>query len=824
MTETGYNKFRVTELDSEGLYKTEYSGYDDNTTHIITGNETTSSTIRKAVITNSYSSLSALNIYKTNVGGDANDEFTFKVYLNEKPYSGSYKIVSPSDSLKPEDWKNAQTTDGIIKLKGNQRAKIEGILPNTTYYVEEVENSNYVSNCTTNNASGILNQNISIRFQNTIKNTGLSISKTAVGAEAKDAEDVFEFLVSLKMTGDTAYVPYAGAYSIQQNGKTGDSIQISDGKVRLKAGELAVLKDIPLGTEYKIEEIAHDKYTLSKSSGTTGKITELGNLASFENSRKTASLVIKKVQNGGDANDIFRFKVTLNEAEYKGNYIVTDAADTTTTNTASDGWLSIKGGQQAEITGIAIGTVYKITEEDRADYEEQIQNAAGIIEEGENKNIETFVNNKIEKALIFSKSNLGGNQEDSFEFELKVDGKAYSGEYTLTDTDADGDAQTLSTSNGVISLKGGQQASVKLPVGSKYTLTERNKAGYTKQIPTTSTYVEGGEEPEITVGEGSAEGTMFDGLQRIDFSNLYTEKGLLEINKIREGGSPSDLFVFNVTINGVAYSGDYQIYTEDGMLIPGRHQTEDGTITMTGGGRILISGLNPGDTYTVSETSHPGYECDKPMQSGTISRSGTPEEGSYSVNRADFVNIHKTGGFSVYKNNLGGNTSDIFTFTALHEVTEPDEAGTSTIFEPFSGMPYKLYQETLGGWEPVLNDEEISFTTDAEGRFSLTGGQKAVFEDVDSNTKIRITEAEAEGYAASVRLNEGSEIDASEIVFTVTGDTNHEVVYINRIVEQNIEMPETGGMGVAGFAAISALLSAFAIVLLRRKKNSNESL
>lgn len=806
---------RVCEIDAENVYDKVYAGFNssDKDGGVIKIVKNTSVTI-----TNSYSKNYVLNIFKTNIGGDADDEFTFKVYLNEKPYNGSYNIATNDTN-----WKAEKTSDGIIKLKGNQRAKIQNLAPNATYFVEEVENPNYVSRCTTDNASGtIIRATTDVKFENTIKNTGLSISKTAVGAEAKDAEDVFEFLVSLKMTGDTAYVPYAGAYSIQQNGKIGDSIQISDGKVRLKAGQLAVLKDIPLGTEYKIEEIAHDKYTLSKSSGTTGKITELGNLATFENTRKTARLTIKKVQNGGDANDIFRFKVTLNEAEYKENYIVTDAAGTITTNTAADGWLSIKGGQQAEITGIAIGTVYKITEEDRADYEEQIQNAAGIIEEGENKNIETFVNNKIEKALIFSKSNLGGNQEDSFGFELKVDGKAYSGEYTLIN--ADGNKQTLTAEGGLITLKGGQQASVKLPVGSKYTLMERNKTGYTKQIPTTSTYVEGGEEPEITVGEGSAEGTMFDGLQRIDFSNLYTEKGLLEINKIREGGSPSDLFVFNVTINGVPYSGDYQIYTEDGMLIPGGHQTEGGKITMTGGGRILISGLNPGETYTVSETPHPDYECDKPMQSGTISRSGTPEEGSYSVNRADFVNVHKTGGFSVYKNNLGGNTSDLFTFTALHEVTETDEAGTSTIFEPFPGMPYKLYQETLGGWEPVLNDEEISFTTDAEGRFSLTGGQKAVFEDVDSNTKIRITEAEAEGYVASVRLNEGSEIDASEIVFIVTGDTNHEVVYINRIVEQNIEMPETGGMGVAGFAAISALLSAFAIVLLRRKKNSNESL
>ena len=593
--------------------------------------------------------------------------------------------------------------------------------------------------------------------------------------------------------------------------------------MRIKAGQLAVLKDIPLGSEYKVEEIAHDKYSLTEEKGTEGKITDLGNLATFVNTRKAAGLSIKKVQNGGDANDIFRFKVTLNEAEYTGSYTVKDAAGgTLATNTTEDGWLSIKGGQQAEITGIAIGSKYEIIEENRTDYDEQRLYAAGIIEEGENKNIETFVNDKIEKALIFSKSNIGGNREDSFAFELKVDGKAYSGEYTLTD--ADGKKQTLTAEDGLITLKGGEQASVKLPVGSKYTLVEKDKTGYTKQIPTTSTYVEGGETPEIKVGEGTAAGTMFDGLQRIDFSNLYTEKGLLEINKIREGGSPSDLFAFNVTINGVSYNGDYQIYTEDGMLIPGRHQTEDGKITMTGGGRILISGLDPRAEYTVTETTHPDYKCDKPTQTGTITKDGTPEEGRYSVNYADFVNVHKTGGFSVYKNNLGGNTSDSFTFTALHEVTETDEAGTSTIFEPFSGMPYKLYQETLGGWEPVLNGEEIYFYTDAEGRFNLTGEQKAVFEDVDTGAKIRITEAEAEGYAASVRLDEGSETDASEIIFTVTGDTNHEVVYINRIVEQNIEMPETGGMGVAGFAAISALLSAFAIVLLRRKKNSNESL
>lgn len=819
-----YTRFRVTEKDATGIYEKSGLAFDKSDNENARWEITIKGGHRDTRITNKVPAekLNAINIYKTNVGGDKDDEFTFKVYLNEKPYSGSYKIVSPSDSQKPEDWKSTQTTDGIIKLKGNQRAKIEGILPNTAYYVEEVENPNYVSECTTDNASGTLNKNnISVRFRNTIKNTGLSISKTTVGAEEKDAADVFKFLVTIKIPGETDYAPYAGSYSIQQDGKTGGDIQISDGIVQINANQLAVLKDLPVGSEYKVEEIAHDKYTLKSKTGNEGKITELGNLATFENTRKTAGLTIKKVQNGGAAGDIFRFKVTLNEAEYKGNYIVTDAAGTTTTNTAAGGWLQLKGGQQAEITGIPIGAKYEITEKDRPDYDEQRLYAAGFIEEGENKNIETFVNDKIEKALIFSKSNIGGNREDSFEFDLKVDGKAYSGEYTLTD--ADGNEQTLPAAGGLITLRGGQQASVKLPVGSKYTLMERDKAGYTKQIPTTSTYIDGGEAPEITVDAGKAEGTMFDGLQRIDFSNLYTEKGILEINKIREGGSPSDLFDFNVKINGKPYSGIYQIYTEDGMLIPGEHQTEDGTITITGGGRILISGLNPGDMYTVTETLNPDYKCDNPTQTGTISKDGTPEEGSYSVNCADFVNVHTIGGFSVYKNNLGGNTSDVFTFTALREVTETDGEGTNTTaFEPFTGIHYRLYQEIIGGWEPVLNGEDIYFYTDAEGNFYLTGGQKAVFEDVDTGAKIRITEAEAESYATTVRLDEDSERDSKEITFTVTGDTSHEVVYINRIIEEDIEMPETGGTGTmmfAGFSALSAALAAICLYRRRREKS-----
>ena len=114
------------------------------------------------------------------------------------------------------------------------------------------------------------------------------------------------------------------------------------------------------------------------------------------------------------------------------------------------------------------------------------------------------------------------------------------------------------------------------------------------------------------------------------------------------------------------------------------------------------------------------------------------------------------------------------------------------------------------------------FATDAEGRFSLTGGQKAVFEDVDTGAKIRITEADAEGYTVSVRLDENSEKETGTIDFTVTGDTSHEVVYINRIIEQDIVMPETGGTGTMMFAGFSLLSAATALILLIRKRKMDE--
>ena len=61
---------------------------------------------------------------------------------------------------------------------------------------------------------------------------------------------MFKFRVTIKMPGETDYTPYVGTYSIQQDGKTGGDIQISDGIVQIKANQLAVMKDIPVGSEY----------------------------------------------------------------------------------------------------------------------------------------------------------------------------------------------------------------------------------------------------------------------------------------------------------------------------------------------------------------------------------------------------------------------------------------------------------------------------------------------------------------------------------------------------------------------------------------------
>lgn len=753
-------QFRVREIDVSGLFTPFYKylgkSYRDRAEVTVNNNIT-------VTITNRHKP-SVINIEKINNGGNPDDEFTFNVIINDKPFTGEYTLYEGSAATTGQ-----KITNGVLKLKGGQSARISGINPDSTYCIEEVENPDYM--CGSPRQTGTIGKGkATVKFTNTIKQTGLTITKTAVGAEP---DHVFRIKAMVKLPGSDEFTPYNGSYYIiDSSGGIGENLYPEDGVMQLKADQSIVMKDIPVGSEYKLEELEHSQYKLTESSGTTGIITETGNIASFTNTRKTNSLVIAKTQIGGSAEDEFNFIVSIDGKAYAGKAAIKDSSDTVVeTRTIADGRLVLKGGQSAVIDGIPLGTEYEITEEDRIDYEETLLRASGVIEEGTNR--EVFMNTKLMANLILSKENVGGATDDQFTFNLEVDGTAYIGNYTLISGEEE---SSVSTADGTIILKGGQTARVSLPVGSSYTVTESNADGYTKQIPLVYS---GEDDAAITTEEGSAAGTVVSGIQKVEFTNVYTpdDKASLEINKVREGGNPSDEFTFNVTIDGEPYKGSYTLYDEEGTL-KGSFETKDGRITIQGGGRIYITGLEPDAAYAVTEEPAEGYTASTLKETGNLSI-GEPSEGHISVNAVRFVNTYMTGGFAVIKNNIGGSTADEFTFTAERETSEDKE-----VYEAMSFTGYKLYKENAGGdWDLITDEEgnEILYT-DINGQFKLFGGQKAVFEGIDSGTEIEISEDPMKGYTTSVTVEENGvpvEKNTAEIVIQIPQETITEITYNN---------------------------------------------
>ena len=301
-------QFRVRELDESDLYTTTYSGFTsvtddgDDADEDPDNAEVTVDNNKTVTVTNELKQ-SIINIQKINNGGNPDDEFTFNVIINDKPFTGEYTLYEGRAATTGQ-----KITNGVLKLKGGQRAKIFGINPDSTYYIEEVQNPEYM--CENPRQAGTIGkaQTIYVNFTNTIKQPGLTITKTAIGA---DPSHVFEIKAMVKLPGSNEFTPYDGSYYVIDSNVIGENLYPENGVMQLKAGQSIVMKDLPVGSEYRLEELEHSQYKLTESSGTTGIITETGNVASFTNTRKTNSLVIAKTQIGGSADDEFNFTVSI---------------------------------------------------------------------------------------------------------------------------------------------------------------------------------------------------------------------------------------------------------------------------------------------------------------------------------------------------------------------------------------------------------------------------------------------------------------------------------------------------------------------------------
>ena len=263
--------YHVEETQQEGYLLTESEGL----TGII-GDGEGRQTDAKAVITNT--KLDGFVVKKSVVNGqyipdaEAKDskKFNFKVTLKRKgqPYTRKFTLKY-SDKDESEE---VTAPDGIFNftLKDTQSAVFSNLPSGTIYTVEEEADANYITSVSVNGnntpqitdnsgdqeaaiAEGSVNPDGStVEFINTRRLGEFSFTKTVRGnARDKEEDYIFNVQVDGKAFKGTAYIRDTGDLT---------AVTITDGKLRLKDGQTAVIKEIPSGVSYMISEEQDDRY------------------------------------------------------------------------------------------------------------------------------------------------------------------------------------------------------------------------------------------------------------------------------------------------------------------------------------------------------------------------------------------------------------------------------------------------------------------------------------------------------------------------------------------------------------------------------------
>ena len=260
--------YHVDETQQEGYLLTESEGLNG-----IIGDGEGRQPNAEAAITNT--KLDGFVVKKSVVNGqyipdaEAKDskKFNFKVTLKRKgqPYTRKFTLKY-SDKKESEE---VTAPDGIFNftLKDTQSAVFSNLPSGTIYTVEEEADADakYITSVNVNGntpqitdnseaqeaaiAKGSVNPGGStVEFINTRRLGEFSFTKTVRGnARDKEEDYIFDVQVDGKAFKGTAYI-------------RDTAVTITDGKIRLKDGQTAVIKDIPVGVSYMISEEQGDRY------------------------------------------------------------------------------------------------------------------------------------------------------------------------------------------------------------------------------------------------------------------------------------------------------------------------------------------------------------------------------------------------------------------------------------------------------------------------------------------------------------------------------------------------------------------------------------
>ncbi|WP_455507200.1 SpaA isopeptide-forming pilin-related protein, partial [Clostridium sp.] len=246
-------------------------------------------------------------IYKTGIEYELNrneellkmngEIFTLKDEYSAKFYSKFNKdskviIEEVSDNRFRTSW---QIKDITVNLE-NENDKERNITTGSGNSTDEFKIS------TTVNAYDKMSHYV--KFINEINTGTLNICKNIELLEGEKFEDytndIFDFKVSFTSILGTQIEPinYNGSYSVFSDGiykEDRQAVQVGDyWVIQLKAGETAEIKNIPVYTEYEIEEILGDKYEIQSINGGEVKGNTVKGKITVEGSEATVTYVNKK--------------------------------------------------------------------------------------------------------------------------------------------------------------------------------------------------------------------------------------------------------------------------------------------------------------------------------------------------------------------------------------------------------------------------------------------------------------------------------------------------------------------------------------------------
>ncbi|MBR2663518.1 MAG: Cna B-type domain-containing protein, partial [Clostridia bacterium] len=748
------------------------------------------------------------------IGNDPDKEFTFTVELKDAKLngvSGTFKgqIVTTTVTDGGTTTTEGAETDYVfgsngkntteIKLKHNQTLKIKGLPTGVTYTVTEATETDYDRIAKENDTGAIVKDETKIvKFTNTRKTGGLTVTKTVVSSDANDNDKEFTVEIALKIEG----VDFtANDISVTRNNEAIVDADLTKaaGKItisKVKHGDTIVMTGLPVGVAYTVTETSAAGFTVTYNGTTsedpaTGVIAVAMSTAAIYNTKDEGALAITKEIDSPaamDQNKVFRFKVTLKNGDSAVEGTFTGILNTTINGTArtytrdvtfdsnGEALVDLNPGDIMTISGIPAGYVYTVEEVEDKDHGfdltgfETTYLTTGETEQTKarktdditivknttteiNTKTTTFTNTRQTTNLVIDKTVVSAVQADhdkdySFVVRMNAGTQLAIGKYKVdyydskTQTDPTTEDSEIQFVDGeaTIQVHGDGKAVIKgVPVGATIRVTE-----IPDPMLSATRVNESGNEIVLLDGEDGSEVLTKDGLT-VYFKN---ERGTGELDVTKtvssdEAGDKDREYTFTVTFNAVLESFKAQKTGEESATVKSPTQTDatagtsTWTFTLKDTQTMAITDLPVGVTYTVAETAVDGMTQTWSGKTGTISSTRS---------EAKCTNTRTESGLIVSKtvvSELKRDHEKEFNFTlTLYRVKTNEDGEYIQGTEPMAEETFA--DAVIKRGEGIETEEVKALKTDGNGQypFTLTDGQIMVIQHLPEGAYYTVTEEE----------------------------------------------------------------------------------